>query len=143
MVAALEVRRAVFIDEQGVPESEEIDRHDGDPAAVTSAVHVLARLDGRAVATGRMLLVYERDSNAHIGRVAVLADERRSGVSRAVMRALEAEARQRGFAGITLAAQLHAIPFYERLGYVSRGKVCLDAAIAHRWMDLQFEVDPS
>lgn len=138
MAAALEVRRAVFIEEQGVAESEEIDAHDGDPALVTSAVHVLARRAGRAVGTGRLLLEYQRGSTAHIGRVAVLAEERRGGVGRAVMRALEAEAQSRGFPGITLAAQLHAIPFYERLGYVARGDVFLDAAIEHRWMDLAF-----
>jgi predicted GNAT family N-acyltransferase len=45
-------------------------------------------------------------------------------------------ARERGFAGITLAAQLHAIGFYERLGYVARGDVFLDAGIEHRWMDV-------
>jgi predicted GNAT family N-acyltransferase len=33
---------------------------------------------------------------------------------------------------------MHAIPFYERLGYVARGPVFLDAGIEHRWMDLDF-----
>lgn len=143
LAEALAVRRAVFIEGQGVPESEEIDHHDGDPAAVTSAVHVLARRDGRAVGTGRLLFDYPQGEHAHIGRVAVLEAERRSGVGRAVMRALEAEARTRGFAGITLAAQLHAVPFYLALGYVlaegDRGAVFLDAGIEHRWMDLAFE----
>jgi predicted GNAT family N-acyltransferase len=137
MAEALAIRRAVFIEEQGVPESEEIDEHDGDPASVTSALHVLARIGGRAVGTGRLLLDYPAGTNAHIGRVAVLLEERRGGVGRAVMRALEGEARQRGFAGITLAAQLQAIPFYELLGYVVRGDVFLDAGIEHRWADLR------
>ncbi len=147
LAEALQVRRAVFVDEQGVPESEEIDAHDGDPALVTTAVHVLARRAGLALGTGRLLLEYPRGAHAHIGRVAVLASERRHGVGRAVMRALEAEARTRGFSGITLAAQLHAAPFYERLGYVLatglRGEVFLDAGIEHRWMDLRFEASPA
>lgn len=138
MALALELRRRVFIEEQGVPEAEEIDRHDGDPAQVTTAVHVLARRDGQPVGTGRLLVEYASDEHAHIGRVAVLAEERRHGVGRAVMRALEAEARSRGFPGITLGAQLHAIPFYERLGYVAHSEVFLDAGIEHRWMDLRF-----
>lgn len=145
MAEALGVRRAVFIEEQGVPASEEIDAHDGDPATLTTAVHVLARHAGRAVGTGRLLLEYPRGAHAHIGRVAVVQSARRGGVGRAVMRALEAEARTRGFAGITLAAQLHAIPFYERLGYVLasglRGEVFLDANIEHHWMDLRFEAN--
>ena len=37
------------------------------------------------------------------------------------MRTLEAEAAQRGFRGVTLAAQLHAMPFYEHLGYERTG----------------------
>ena len=138
LAEALAIRRVVFIEEQRVPESEEIDEHDGDPAAGTSAVHVLARREGRAVGTGRLLLEYPAGGNAHIGRVAVLAEERRGDVGRAGMRALEGEARQRGFAGITLAAQLQALPFYERLGYVARGEVFLDAGIEHRWADLRW-----
>jgi predicted GNAT family N-acyltransferase len=139
LTEALAIRRSVFIEEQGVPESEEIDEHDRDPAAVTSAVHMLARLEECAVGTGRLLLSYPPGTNAHIGRVAVLAEWRRSGVGTAVMRALEGAARQRGFAGITLAAQLPAIAFYERLGYTARGDVFLDARIEHRWMDLAFD----
>ncbi len=137
MDEALTVRRAVFIAEQGVPEDEEIDEHDGDPVRVTTAVHVLAKLGGRPVATGRLLLDYPPGEHAHIGRGAVLAELRRGGVGRAVMTALQDEARRRGFAGITLAAQLQALAFYERLGYAVRGDVFLDAGIEHRWMDLR------
>jgi len=137
MDECLLVRRAVFIEEQGVPEAEEIDSHDGDPARVSSAVHVLGRLPGRAVATGRLLLDHTPSDNAHIGRVAILPELRDRGYGRAVMEALHVEARRRDFPGITLAAQLQAIPFYERLGYVARGAVFLDAGIEHRWMDLR------
>lgn len=138
MMDALAVRRAVFIEEQGVAEEEEIDAYDGDPAVVTSAVHVVAYRNGRPVATARLLLDAPTTEHAHIGRVAVLAEERRRGAGRAVMEALHKEAQRRGYPGITLGAQLHAIPFYERLGYTARGEVFLDAGIEHRWMDLRF-----
>jgi predicted GNAT family N-acyltransferase len=135
MQDALRVRRRVFIEEQGVPEDLEIDGHDADPAVVTTALHVLARLDGESVATGRLVLD-EHDGNLHIGRVAVLAEHRRHGLGRTVMLALQDLARERNATSITLAAQLHAIGFYERLGYTARGDVFLDAGIEHRWMDL-------
>ncbi len=135
MLQALEVRRRVFIEEQQVPEAEEIDAHDGDPATVTTALHVLALHDDVPVATGRLLLAHE-DGRAHIGRVAVLAERRRAGYGRAVMLALHDVAREQGVRDITLAAQLHAIGFYERLGYVVYGEVFLDAGIEHRWMDV-------
>ncbi len=144
IAAALEIRRRVFIDEQRVPEEEEIDDHDGDPSEVTSAVHVLATLDGGPVGTARLLLDDADHGDdgpgyPHVGRVAVLAEHRRHRVGEALMHALHEEARDRGYAGITLGAQLHAIAFYEHLDYVARGAVFLDAGIEHRWMDLALE----
>jgi predicted GNAT family N-acyltransferase len=135
MRQALLIRRRVFIEEQNVPEDLEIDEHDADPATVTTAVHVLVRLDGEPVATGRLLLA-EPDGRLHIGRVAVLSDRRRYGLGRAVMEALHELAREHRAEAVTLAAQLHAIGFYERLGYRAYGDVFLDAGIEHRWMDL-------
>jgi predicted GNAT family N-acyltransferase len=136
MSEALAIRRRVFIEEQSVPEEEEIDQHDADPASVTSAVHVLVYRDGTAIGTGRLLLPHDREG-AHIGRVAVLREHRTTGVGRAVMQALHGLAMERGLTGLTLAAQLHAIGFYERLGYVAHGDVFLDAGIEHRWMDVR------
>ena len=136
MADALAVRRRVFIEEQGVPEDEEIDDHDGDPASVPTALHVVLYLDGRPIGTGRLLLPPDGEG-AHIGRMAVLAEHRRMGAGRAVMLALQSLAMARGMHDITLAAQLHATGFYERLGYIARGDVFLDAGIEHRWMDLR------
>jgi predicted GNAT family N-acyltransferase len=137
MWQALAIRRAVFIEEQGVPVELEIDEHDGDPAVLKTAVHVLGLVEGQPVSTGRLLLERDEQGYAHVGRVAVLAGERGKGYGAAVMGRLHALAVERGYRGITLAAQLHAIGFYERLGYVARGEVFLDAGIEHRWMDLE------
>jgi predicted GNAT family N-acyltransferase len=135
---ALTVRRRVFIEEQDVPESIEIDAYDGGPATALPVVHVVAYADGRCVATGRLLLDPHDGKYPHVGRVAVLKEERGKGYGRAVMLTLQDEARRRGLPGITLAAQVHAIGFYETLGYVVYGDVFLDADIQHRWMDLTF-----
>jgi predicted GNAT family N-acyltransferase len=133
---ALAVRRLVFIEEQNVPEAEEIDAYDADPATSPGALHVVAYAGGRCVATGRLLLDAHAGENLHIGRVAVLREERGKGYGRVVMLALQDLAREADARGITLAAQLHAIGFYEGLGYVVRDDVFLDAGIEHRWMDL-------
>jgi predicted GNAT family N-acyltransferase len=133
---ALTVRRKVFIEEQAVTEAEEVDAYDRDPAQVTGAVHVVAYVDGQPAATGRLLLDALVGQNAHIGRVAVLREHRRRGLGSAVMLALQREAKRRGYAGVTVAAQVRAIPFYERLGYRAYGGVFLDARIEHRLMDL-------
>lgn len=139
MAEALSVRRAVFIGEQRIDEAEEIDRYDGDPATVPDAIHVLGRLDGRPIATARLLLDQREGEHPHIGRVAVLWEERGRYRGVGVMEALHEEARRRGHAGVTLAAQEYAVGFYAKLGYVARGGVFLDAGIEHRWMDLAFE----
>ena len=138
MQEALAVRRAVFIEEQRIDEDEEIDRYDGDPATVADAVHVLGRLDGRPVATARLLLDQRDGEHPHIGRVAVLREQRGRYWGVGVMEALHEEARRRGHAGATLGAQEYAVGFYAKLGYVARGDVFLDAGIEHRWMDLAF-----
>src|SRR5687768_12274047 len=124
MADVFAVRRAVFIDEQGVPEVEEIDAYDLEPDR-SRAVYVMGRLGQRAIATGRLLLDQPQDEYPHVGRVAVLKEDRSKGYGRAVMFALHEEARKRGAGGITLAAQLHAVGFYERLGYIARGGVFL------------------
>ena len=123
----LALRRVVFIEEQAVPEDEEVDDQDG------VAVHFVVEDDGPLPqGTARM-----RDKGhgvAKAERVAVRRDRRSAGVGRALMGALEAEARLRGQSQVLLAAQDSAIAFYERLGYVAEGPEFLDAGIVHRWM---------
>jgi ElaA protein len=134
--AAVAIRRLVFVEEQHVPVAEEIDAYDS--LANAGAVHFLARLDGEPAGTARLLLDAPPGEYPHIGRVAVLRELRGRGYGRAIMGAVHDEARRRGYTGATLGAQLQALPFYERLGYVARGPVFLDAGIEHRMMDLRF-----
>jgi len=67
-------------------------------------------------------------------RVAVRRSVRRSGIGRALMRALEDEAHARGHRELVLNAQVAVIAFYERLGYRVEGPEFLEAGIPHRAM---------
>jgi predicted GNAT family N-acyltransferase len=134
---ALSVRRAVFIEEQRVSEEEEIDEHDRDEGWLGDVVQMTGYLDGRPVVTGRLMRDSTSKADAHIGRVAVLKELRGKGHGKALMLALHDEALRQGFHRLRLGAQLHAIPFYESLGYVPRGEIFLDAGIEHRWMDVR------
>ena len=135
MAHALRIRTCVFVDEQHVPLELEVDAYDGDPSTHERAgvLHVLARFDGVPVGTARLLLepgegeTHEAGALAHIGRVAVLIKHRRAGIGAALMRALHDEAHRRGFGGIAISAQLHAVPFYEGLGYLADGPIYLEA----------------
>jgi predicted GNAT family N-acyltransferase len=50
------------------------------------------------------------------------------------MEAIEAEADRSGRRELLLAAQVRALPFYERLGYRAEGPEFLEARIPHRMM---------
>ena len=121
---ASELRRRVFIDEQQVPESEEWDGQDPD------CLHFLACENGQPIGTARLL------PDGHIGRVAVLGQARGRGIGVKLMRETIAAARLRGHEEVVLAAQIQAMPFYERLGFQAYGEVFLDAGIPHRNMHL-------
>jgi YbgC/YbaW family acyl-CoA thioester hydrolase len=123
------LRQTVFVEEQKVPAELEWD------AADATAVHALARNRlGLPLATGRLL--EPEPGVARIGRMAVRADLRGSGVGRAVLRALLDEARRRGLREAVLHAQLTAAGFYRREGFSPRGAIFEEVGIAHQEMVL-------
>ena len=126
------IRRAVFIEEQGVPEELEWDELDG------HCRHILAlAAEGVGIGTGRLL------PDGHIGRMAVLPEWRGNGVGSAILQALLQQARTEGYATVRLHAQMHALPFYARHGFTATGPEFLEANIAHRFMHLELEGLPS
>jgi predicted GNAT family N-acyltransferase len=130
MEAALAVRFAVFVEEQGVPPDEEIDEHDRTDAA---ARHVLVRDGGQAVAAGRS---FRHDSTTvQIGRMAVAASHRRRGVGRRVLDVLIADARARGYTRASLNAQVHAAAFYRAAGFTPVGPTFFECEILHQAME--------
>lgn len=126
LAACHALRRAVFIEEQGVSEAEELDDKDA------GALHLLARRDGRPVGTARILL---QGDTGKIGRVCVLAQARGTGLGAALIRAaLDALRDRPGITRAKLGAQTHALGFYEKLGFTAFGPVYDDAGIPHRDM---------
>ncbi len=132
MREALAIRTRVFVGEQGVPPDEEIDAHDlTDP----QAVHALVRFDGRILGAGRFYVTGPR--TVQIGRMAVEAQARGGGAGRALLEALVAEARRRGFRRAHLHAQTHARGFYAKAGFSDDGEPLWDAGILHQPMSLE------
>lgn len=91
----------------------------------------------KPLGTGRLVV---EEGRGHIGRMAVLAGERRGGVGTAIMEYLLRIAGERGLRDVYLAAQLHAIPFYERFGFRAEGEIFADGGLPHRWMTLTTEL---
>ncbi|CAG9164366.1 GNAT family N-acetyltransferase [Cupriavidus pampae] len=114
------IRFNVFVEEQRVPQELELDEWDA------RSWHALAlRDDGTAVATGRLL------PDGHIGRMAVLASARGTGVGAKVLEALMAKAAALGYEALVLNAQTHAAPFYARAGFAQVGEEFEEAGIPH------------
>jgi predicted GNAT family N-acyltransferase len=117
------VRRAVFIEEQSVPEAEEWD--ESDPLCW----HLLALTPNRdVVGTGRL------DPAGKIGRVAVLPQYRGTGVGAAIVSHLVNLAAGQGLTQVYLNAQTSALRFYERLGFQAEGPEFDEVGIPHRRM---------
>lgn len=124
----LRLRWTVFVEEQGVRPSLEVDEHDA-----AGAVHALALVDGVPAGAGRFIFV--EPGVAKIQRMAVVDDVRGKGVGAALLRFLEDESRSRGARRFTLGAQTQARAFYEKQGYAAVGDVFDDAGIPHVRMD--------
>lgn len=117
------IRYDVFVVEQGVPEVLEWDEADAD------SIHALAE-DAARVPIGCARLL--RDG--HIGRVAVERAWRGRGVGTALLLRLVEQARSRGDPRAIVNAQVAAMPFYARHGFVATGDAFDEAGIAHRVM---------
>ena len=121
------IRQAVFVREQGIPaelEWDEADHH---------CTHAVAfnRL-GQALATGR--LIEHVPGTAKIGRMAVRAAVRGTGIGAQVLEALMQSARAQGFRQVLLHAQASAVGFYRRAGFTARGAPFEEAGIEHQEM---------
>jgi len=126
---AIAIRRAVFVEEQGIDESLEIDQ-------VTTATwhYVLYDDADQAVATARMT---PTDQQAlHVQRVATLKSARGNGYARALLQRMAADAVEQGFTELQLGAQVTARGLYERLGYQPEGATFMEAGLKHQNMTL-------
>lgn len=120
------IRDTVFTKEQGfaAPDVDALD---------PLSVHVVLYEDGHPVATGRCCME-DNGKTGHLGRLCVLKEQRGKDLGRAVITELERLAVQAGAKQLRLGAQLYAIPFYEKCGFVPSGERFFDEFCEHEWM---------
>jgi ElaA protein len=123
---AHEIRRTVFVIEQGVPVEVEVDGKDGE------AAHFLAWVGARAVATAR---VRPTAKGHKLERVAVLASVRGRRVGEALIRHVLAALP--AHCTVYVHAQSSALGFWQRLGFVAEGPGFVEGGIDHRYMSLR------
>lgn len=124
----LAIRLNVFVEGQAVPLHEEVDGKDA------SSDHYLLWFHEIPVGVARVRYV---DDYAKIERVAILSDYQGQGLGRDIMQFILADLRQHPtLKTIKLSSQVHAIPFYEKLGFTVCSEEYPDAGIPHRDMQL-------
>lgn len=117
------LRRAVFVEELGLPTACEFDELD--PAAL----HLIARDDsGHAIGAARLT------GDHRISRIAVVPAARNQGVGTALVRQLVDRARSFGWPHVELDAQVDAIDFYAREGFAAVGEPFEHAGRLHQTM---------
>jgi predicted GNAT family N-acyltransferase len=122
MPAVFALRHQVFVEEQAVPPELERDEFDA------LAIHLVALADNDVIGTLRIVV---SGGSAKIGRMAVLAAHRNSGIGSHLMERAAEIARGMNVKEIELHAQISAKAFYARLGYRADGEEFEEAGIAH------------
>ncbi len=128
--AALSIRITVFVDEQGFVD--EVDDTD------SFAIHLLAFLDDKAIATCR-IFPSSNEGEYILGRLCVLKEERGKGVGRLLVKAAEEAARGEGAKALCLHSQEHAKGFYEQIGYAVSSEIEFEQGQPHIWMKKNLE----
>lgn len=128
MAACWAIRHQVFVREQCVDQDLERDGKDG------LCLQYIACDGCQALGTARVLATPDRFK---IQRMAVLSEARGSGLGAALLRFIIADiVEHEPIQGrhFFLSAQVHALPFYERLGFVVCSDEYVEADIPHRDM---------
>jgi len=126
---AFEVRRQVFVGEQGIPEDLELDELD------MEAMHVVVKDGERIVGTARVLFLAA--SQAKLERMAILKPFRRRGIGSRIISFLTEELRNRQVEQLVLHAQYAVIAFYKSCGFEETGPPFLEVGIKHIKMQRQ------
>ena len=121
--AAVRLRRAVLRTPLGLDFTPE------DLAREAADTHLTAWAGDRLV--GTVVMTAYSDNTVKLRQMAVSDDARGTGAGAALLSAFEAEARARGYSGITLAARQTAEGFYARHGYDTDGTVFEEVTIPH------------
>ncbi len=120
---AFEVRKQVFVEEQGISEALVFDDHDGE------ALHMVVKYGKRVIGTTRVLFLAA--NQAKLERMAVLKPYRRKGIGRTIISFLSEELKNRQVEQVVLHAQYGVIAFYKSCGFRESGSPFWEAGIKH------------
>jgi predicted GNAT family N-acyltransferase len=120
------IRNRVFVLEQNVDAAEEYDEDD------QKCTHFIAYCNGEACGTARWR--FKDKGIIKLERFAVLKEYRNTGVGAALVKAVLQDLPYAN--KVMLHAQVHAVPFYEKMGFKSYGPQFEEAGIQHFAMSI-------
>ncbi|MFC1958609.1 GNAT family N-acetyltransferase [Chloroflexota bacterium] len=124
---ALDIRKKVFVEEQGISDNLDQDGNDSD------ALHVVVTKGNVAIGTVRIRFL--TNQQAKLERMAIMKTSRGSGIGKRVVSFIEKELKARGIERIVLHAQYTSIDFYKKVGFKEIGLPFLEADIEHIRME--------
>ena len=128
---ANEVRRQVFVMEQGIAEGLVFEKAEG-----SDEIDVVVKNEGMVIGTARV--VYPDDDTAKIERMAVLKSFRNKGVGKRIISFLNEEFKRKKITHIVLHAQYQVIDFYRACGFHESGLPFEEAGIRHVKMEMRY-----
>jgi predicted GNAT family N-acyltransferase len=120
---AFEVRRQVFVREQGISEDLVFDGHDKE------ALHMVVKDGERVIGSARVQFL--ADNQAKLERMAILKRYRRKGIGREMLLFLNAVWKDKHVQQVIIHAQFEAAPFYKLCGFDEFGLPFQEAGIKH------------
>lgn len=122
---AFQIRKEVFVKEQGVPLEDEFDAFDNLDG---QCEHILVNYEERPVGTGRLRFV---ESIGKLERICILKQYRNYGLGKIIIKKLEEIAAEKGADSVKLHGQTQAEGFYQKLGYHTSSDVFMEDGIPH------------
>jgi predicted GNAT family N-acyltransferase len=120
---AWEVRRQVFVREQGISEELVFDGHDKE------ALHMVVKDGQRVIGSARVQFL--PDNQAKLERMAILERYRRKGIGKEMLLFLDAVWKDKQVQQVIIHAQLEVVPFYKLCGFDELGLPFREAGIKH------------
>jgi predicted GNAT family N-acyltransferase len=123
LAKAFEVRRQVFVEEQGIAEELVYDGAD------SAATHLIVSRGEKAIGTARVRFL--KPGEAKLERMAVLPAYRQRDIGRRIVSYLNAALRQKQVEKVVLHAQYNVVGFYRKCGFEAVGEPFDEAGIRH------------
>ncbi|MCT4477358.1 GNAT family N-acetyltransferase [Peribacillus sp. NPDC101481] len=125
---AFQIRKEVFVQEQGFALESEFDEYDTLNAL---SEHILVYYNEKPVGTGRLRVV---DGLGKLERICILEPYRKFGLGKIIIKTLEEIAKKKEISQVKLHGQTQAEGFYKKLGYQTSSDVFMEDGGPHLLM---------